>query len=72
MVFTPNKPVELEEPTVVVDAGLPAGSYRFRLEVVGKTSRRKSEAVEVIVRVIGRLPVPPPIPIPVPVPPIIR
>lgn len=66
MTFTPNRPVETREPQVVVDAGLPIGTYRFQLVVVGR-SGRQSSPVEVLVT-IGRFPRPTPLPIPGPVP----
>ena len=67
MQFRPNEPFESNEPTVVVDAGLPAGNHRFQLVVVGRSGRRSSP-VEVIVSVIRRIPIPIPTPIPAPVP----
>ena len=71
MKFTPNKAEERREPDVTVDAGLAPGLYRFRLEVVGAQSGRKSKPMEVLVRVQGRVPVPVPGPIPIPGPIII-
>jgi hypothetical protein len=59
--FTPNQPFETEKPTVTVDAGLPIGSHRFQLVVVG-ASGSKSTAVEVTVtvaRIIVGGPIPP-------------
>jgi hypothetical protein len=71
MKFTPNQPVEQRGPDVTVDAGLAAGVYRFRLEVVGAQSGRKSKPMEVLVRVQGRVPIPVPGPAPIPGPIII-
>ena len=73
MKFTPNKAEERREPDIVVDPGLPPGVYRFRLEVVGAQSGRKSKPMEVLVRVQERrIPIPVPGPIPIPGPIIIR
>jgi hypothetical protein len=72
MRFRPNTPFESREPDVTVDAGLPPGTYRVRLEVVGARSGRRSTPMEVLVRVEPRLPIPIPVPVPIPVPPIIR
>lgn len=68
MQFSPNVPFESGEPTVVVDAGLPAGNHRFQLVVVGRSGRR-SRPIEVIVSVIRRIPIPVPTPIPGPIVP---
>lgn len=65
MRFTPNQPVTLRQPTVVVDPGLPPGRHRFQLVVVGASGRR-SQPVEVVVVVSPRTT--PPIPGP-PLPP---
>ena len=58
MRFTPNVPVTLREPTVMVDAGLPIGEHRFRLEVVNARGVR-SQPVEVTVAVVRVGPLPP-------------
>jgi hypothetical protein len=55
MRFEPNRSVETRRPTVVVDAGLPRGRHRFRLEVVNARDQR-SQTVEVVVTVMGRRP----------------
>jgi hypothetical protein len=55
---------------VVVDAGLPIGSHRFRLEVENARGQR-SQPVEVVVTVVRFVPTPPiPGPIPIRRPPI--
>lgn len=53
MRFEPNRSVETRRPTVVVDAGLPPGRHRFRLEVVDARGR-KSQPSEVVVTVVRR------------------
>ena len=60
MRFTPNQPFETDRPTVTVDAGLPVGSHRFQLVVVGASGAR-SAAVEVTVTVARIIvgPIPP-------------
>ena len=68
MKFTPNKPEERREADVTVDAGLAPGVYRFRLEVIGAQTGRKSKPMEVVVRIEGRVPIPVPGPIPIPGP----
>lgn len=50
MKFTPNVPVATRESTIVVDAGLPVGSHRFRLVVINDRGR-ESKPVEIIVRI---------------------
>ena len=54
MRFEPNIPFSSQRPTVVVDAGLPAGSHRFRL-VVFNENGQQSSPVEFTVRVLPRL-----------------
>ena len=50
MKFQPTVPVTTPTPTVVVDAGLPAGIYRFQLVVVNSRGQRSAPAtVDVIV-----------------------
>jgi hypothetical protein len=48
MRLQPNRPFVGEQPAVTIDAGLPAGAHRFRLEVVG-TSGLRSRPAEVVV-----------------------
>ena len=48
MRLQPNRPFVGEQPTVTIDAGLPLGPHRFRLEVVG-TSGLRSQPAEVVV-----------------------
>lgn len=50
MKFTPNMPVKTREPMIVVDAGLPVGSHRFRLVVINDRGR-ESKPVEIVVRI---------------------
>jgi hypothetical protein len=53
--FAVNTPITTREPTVTVDAGLPVGRHRFRLEVIdtaGLRSTRPDEAVVEIQRVV--------------------
>jgi len=48
--FQPRVPFESEKPRVVVDAGLPAGTHRFQLIVIGERDQRSAPVtVEVIV-----------------------
>lgn len=54
MKFEPNVPFETTVPTVVVDAGLRPGSYRFRLVVVNARGVA-SAPVEVTVSVLPTL-----------------
>ena len=69
MRFTPNQPVPLRTPTVVVDAGLPLGPHRFQLVVVGASGQRSSP-VEVTVTVTRVIVGPIPRPLPGPIGPI--
>ena len=52
MKFTPNKPFVSRTPTVVVDAGMRPGSYRFRL-VAEDESGNKSLPDERVVLIVG-------------------
>lgn len=67
-----NTPITTPEPAVTVDAGLPVGRHRFRLEVIdtaGLRSRPDETIVEVQRIIIDPTPVgPTPIPIPTPGP----
>jgi hypothetical protein len=67
MRFEPNVPVELREPSVVVDAGLPPGQHRFQLVVVNLRGKH-SKPLEVIVTVERITPFPQPTPRPRPEP----
>lgn len=67
--FAPNQPVVVEEPSVVVDKGLPVGTHLFELQVqdnLGQLSTATSVTV-VIFRQVVISPVIPPI-----IPPIKR
>ena len=48
--FTVNQPIVTREPAITVDAGLPIGRHRFRLEVTD-TAGLVSKPMEVIVTV---------------------
>ena len=48
MRLQPNQPFVGAQPAVTIDAGLPLGPHRFRLEVVG-TSGLRSQPAEVVV-----------------------
>jgi hypothetical protein len=43
--FAIGKPVTTTQPTIVVDAGLPAGTHRFQLEVVAKDGRTSAPSL---------------------------
>lgn len=49
--FEPNVPVKTAEPSVEVDAGLPVGRHRFRLEVSG-ASGGSSAPMDIVVEVV--------------------
>jgi len=49
--FDINTPIATREPTVPVDAGLPAGRHLFRLEVIDRLGRRSRTPSHVIVEV---------------------
>jgi hypothetical protein len=64
--FAVRTPITTREPTIVVDAGLPIGRHRFRLEVIDAAGRRSApdDAVVDVERIIidpGRIPTPGPI-----------
>jgi hypothetical protein len=69
--FAINEPIVTGEPTIVVDAGLPVGRHRFRLEVVDTAGQvsRPDEAIVEVQRIVTP-PVPPVVVEPVPRPPI--
>lgn len=49
--FVAGEPIRTAEPTIVVDAGLPAGEHRFQLEVTtadGRTSRPDVVTVQIV------------------------
>jgi hypothetical protein len=50
MRFQRNAPIEITQPTVVVDAGLPPGTHRFQLVVVDEAGNR-SRPAEVVVKI---------------------
>ena len=67
--FVVGTPQITREPTITVDAGLPVGRHRFRLEVVDATGLRSApdEAIVQVQRIIidpGRIPTGPVIPTP--------
>jgi hypothetical protein len=49
--FVVGRPVTTETPTVIVDAGLPVGRHRFRLEVFGSTGS-VSVPAEAVVQIV--------------------
>ena len=50
MKFQPRVPFASEKPSVVVDAGLAAGTYRFQLVVLNERGQRSAPAtVDVVV-----------------------
>ena len=61
--FAVNRPITTSEPTVTVDAGLPIGRHRFRLEVIGAAGSRSApdEAIVEVQSIVvdPRPPVPP-------------
>jgi hypothetical protein len=70
MRFEPGRPVRLNVPSVVVDAGLEPGEHRFRLVVVNQrgTQSQPVEVTVTVVRLVPRPPLPTPIPRPTPLP----
>jgi len=46
--FALGQPVVTAEPSVVVDAGLPAGQHRFQLEVVTDSRRKSAPDIAVV------------------------
>ena len=50
MLFRPNEPIVTEEPTVVVDGGLPEGTHRFQLVVINDRGQQ-SPAAEIVVTI---------------------
>ena len=74
--FVVGTPQITREPTITVDAGLPVGRHRFRLEVVDASGLRSApdQAIVEVQRIIidpGRIPTGPVIPTPGPVGPVI-
>jgi hypothetical protein len=70
--FVVGTPQVTREPTITVDAGLPVGRHRFRLEVVDASGLRSApdQIVVEVQRIIvdpGRIPTGPVIPTPGPV-----
>ena len=70
--FVVSTPQITREPTITVDAGLPVGRHRFRLEVVDATGLRSApdQAIVEVQRIIidpDRIPTGPVIPTPGPV-----
>ena len=51
MRFVLNKPFQSEKPDVEVDAGLPAGLYRFQLAVVSEHGQQ-SEPCEILITIL--------------------
>lgn len=61
--FAVGQAIRSVEPTIVVDAGLPAGAHRFQLEVIDSSGQRSAPAVAVVT--IQRLtPLRPPVVVP--------
>jgi hypothetical protein len=52
--FAVNEPIVGSEPVILVDAGLPVGRHRFRLEVVDTAGRRSApdEAIVVVRQIV--------------------
>ena len=57
--FAVGQAIRSVEPTIVVDAGLPAGAHRFQLEVIDSTGQRSAPAVAVVTIQRLTIPVPP-------------
>jgi hypothetical protein len=59
--FVAGTPQITREPTIVVDAGLPIGRHRFRLEVIDAAGRRSApdEAIVEVRQIVGPGPVGP-------------
>jgi hypothetical protein len=75
--FVAGTPQITREPTISVDAGLPVGRHRFRLEVIDASGLRSApdHAIVDVQRIIGPGPIPTPgpiIPTPGPIGPVIR
>lgn len=51
--FEPNVPIKTTEASVEVDAGLPVGRHRFRLEVSG-ASGGSSAPMDIVVEVVAQ------------------
>jgi hypothetical protein len=66
--FKPNQPISTDRPSVVVDAGLQPGRYRFRLVVIdtaGNASLPSEQIITILeARTLGPVAVPPPLPPP--------
>ena len=71
--FAVNQPITTPTPTIVVDAGLPAGSHRFQLVVIDSAGNRSAADVGVVTiqREIVTGPVNPTVPGPVVVDPVV-
>jgi hypothetical protein len=50
MTLEPNVPFTTSEPTIVIDAGLRPGTYRFQLIVIGRRGQR-SQPIEFLVTI---------------------
>jgi hypothetical protein len=61
--FVVNTPITTREATVVVDAGLPIGVHRFRLEVIDAAGNRSrpSDAIVQVQRIVVGPVIPTPI-----------
>ena len=57
--FVVGEPQTTREPTIVVDAGLPVGRHRFRLEVVDSNGLRSApdDAIVEVQRIVDPGPV---------------
>lgn len=53
MRLDPDRPFVGEQPALSVDAGLPPGAHRFRLEVVGASGLRSRPAEIVVIVVLS-------------------
>lgn len=53
-----NRPITTSQATILVDAGLPPGKHRFRLEVIDSAGLRSAPA-EVVVTITERIAVRP-------------
>jgi len=66
--FQPNETISTDRPSVVVDAGLQPGRYRFRLVVIdaaGNASLPSEQIITILApRALGPVAAPPPLPPP--------
>jgi len=57
--FEPNRPISTDRPSVVVDAGLQPGRYRFRLVVIDEAGNESLPSDQIITILEARSPVGP-------------